>query len=157
MTRAFFSSRLLTMSLLVFLAACGGGKGGSSSGGGTTIYRGSETVYVTSPGLGSSQPSTFALTVSITGRSVTITDVDGALFKGSVSGSAFTAKGVLRLPPVGNGISCPSSIELTYEGNINNNNVTGDLRSNLFSCTGGGRAIQFRVQGAFTANRNARR
>jgi len=64
------------------------------------------------------------ITASISGDTITITDVSGTQYSGSVTGNTFTARGVQQLGDVAPGVRC-GDITLTYTGTINGDQITG--------------------------------
>ncbi len=151
---------LLTIILAVSLVGCGG-SGGSSSGGGSSasgpivLYLGTETLVFSSPDLPSvpGDSGTFALRIEVQGSEVRVTDVDGVVYKGSLSGSDFAAYG--RVDNfTESGISC-KAFTVQYKGTINGAAITGTVSGNT-TCSSAGIQIRLVVKGTFKASRSAR-
>lgn len=153
-----FVHLFLVVSIATALAACGG-SGSSSSGGGDSssgTFRGSETVRFTTPDAPGEVllEETFPLTVDVRGKSVRVTNTDGDVFTGNLSGSAFTASGVIVLGNLGSGVVCGNA-NVTYEGDIEGGTIRGSM-STITTCTVFGSSVRIRMSGNFTVNRNAR-
>ena len=85
---------------------------------------------------------------------VEVTDVDGVEYRGTLSDSAFTARGNVPSGSISPGIRCVSGT-VTYAGKINGATITGPINGS-FSCSGFGNTAGFRIRGSFTVSRNAR-
>ena len=142
---SYFTSICLTL----VLTACGGG--GSDSGGGSTsqyagTYTGNETLEVVIRGQ-TSPSQTFPLGIFIDGAgNVTVTDVDGTQYKGTLNGSNFVATGTMPPASVGS-VSC-SAVDITYQGTIAGNDITGSSNG-TGTCTGPGGTANAVIRGPF--------
>ncbi|MDJ0955914.1 MAG: hypothetical protein QNI91_03595 [Arenicellales bacterium] len=140
-------SNLLCVAVL--LTACGGG--GSDSGAGSTsqfvgIYNGNETLQVVIRGQ-TSPSQTFPLRIVIDGAgNVTVTDVDGTQYKGTLNGTNFVATGAIPSASVGN-VTC-SAVNVTYRGTIAGNDITGSSNG-TGTCTGPGGSANATIRGPF--------
>ena len=123
-----FKRYFFALMIAFTVSACGGGGGsGSTSGGGTVTietvtYNGVETLIVSIRGI-AADPLVVPLTIRVTGSSITLTNVDGTTFTGSIDAAdKFTATGTT---PGGtlDGITC-SSIPFTYVGTVTDTKVT---------------------------------
>ena len=137
------------------LVSCGGGGGGSSTGSGSSssssdgVYNGTETFTVSLPGVAPST-SKFAITITIKGNSVTITD-------GVSSGTApLASDGINFTIPVNiaftnGGISCNGNV--IHTGTVAGNKITGTISGGV-PCRAGGTAATVATRGSFTATRS---
>lgn len=143
--------------LFAGLVACGGGgKSSSGSSSSAVVFRGSETVSISTPGVqGVADDSyTGALTISVNGGAAVVTDADGFEFRGRVKGATFNARGIIPAGRVSPGVTC-SQINVTYQGTIGGGTASG-TSAGTFTCSGLSRTIGFRLSGKFTTTRNAR-
>ncbi len=151
---------LFTIMLAAWLAGCGGSGGSSSGGGGIAsgpivLYLGTETLVFSSPDLPSvpGDSGTFALRIEVQGSEVRVTDVDGVVYKGSLSGSDFAAYGRVA-DFTESGIKC-QGFTVQYKGSINGAEITGTV-SGSTTCSSLGIQIRLVVKGTFKASRSAR-
>ena len=142
------------LSLALLITACGGGGGDSSSGGGSDTsyagtYTGTETWTVGSPVASvPSQTETTPLTIVVASNGdVTITDVDGTQYRGSLTGTSLVATGTM--PPIALPIvSCPA-MTVTYTGTVSESSITGSL-SGAYNCTAStGDTFKVTLEGIF--------
>ena len=143
--------RYLGIALISFLvAACGGGGGGdSSTGGGSAdvIFIGTQTVTFSSPGVPPST-STFGITITISGNTVTVTD-------GDIVGSApLSADGMNFTVPVDtsfseDGITCTG--EAIYTGAIAGDTASGTIAGSS-PCSSQGLSVTITARGNFSAS-----
>ena len=155
----YFSSKkkvlhTLLIVLAMLLVSCGGGGGDSSSGGGSETsyagtYTGTETWTVGSPVASvPSQTETTPLTIVVASNGdVTITDVDGTQYRGSLTGTSLVATGTM--PPITLPIvSCPA-MTVTYTGTVSEGSITGSL-SGAYKCTAStGDTFKVTLEGMF--------
>ncbi len=145
--------RQLPVIAAVILAACGGGSSDSGGGGGSTLfagtYNGSETLTISM--FGETITGTAPLTIAINQNgSVTITDSEGLVYTGTMSGSSFTASGTTEnyTDPEVPGIVC--TVSQSYQGTVNGNTAEGTTSGTL-KCTDGSSDLNGTVSGTFTA------
>ena len=125
------------ISLVMLLSACGGGGGDSSSGGGSgTIYAGTytgmETWTLNSPGI-PSRSGTSPLTIVIASNGdVVITDGNGFIYSGSLTGESLSAAATVGEIVV-TGAFCPA-VTVTYTGTISGTTITGSANG-VYDCT----------------------
>jgi len=125
------------ISLVMLLSACGGGGGDSSSGGGSgTIYAGTytgmETWTLSTPGM-PSESGTSPLTIVIASSGdVVITDANGFIYTGSLTGESLSAAATVEEIVV-TGAYCPATT-VTYTGTISGTTITGSANG-VYDCT----------------------
>jgi len=130
------------------LVSCGGGGGGSGSGGGgSTVYSGTESLTLSSPGV-PSETALFGITITISGNTVTITDADGTSGSAPISADKMSFIVPVRFPISTAGVTC--SAEIVHSGAISGPSISGTLSGNT-PCSGGGISFTITSSGTFSA------
>ncbi|MCG6870934.1 MAG: hypothetical protein LJE84_01485 [Gammaproteobacteria bacterium] len=150
------NGRLLgsTLALLLALSGCSGGGGGSKSGpppGFSGTYTGTETLTLSAPGVPAVSLGTFAVNITVAANgSVTITNVDGNQFAGSITGASISASGSFSLGAI-QGLTC-TVVTLNYAGTVNGTTITGTIGGSVTCTNAVGVSLTATISGTFTVS-----